>query len=600
MVRIALILFAITTFLQPAAGQKVKYKDLFILLNAKQYDQAEPFLRKYLSETDDNPNAFLFMGITLQAKAATNDVLKHTEILVGNIDSAVLFYDKAYKQIDEKEIKRNDEYYQAYNRRDLRTGKFGVQLSDIQFDLEKKMQALKERKELIIALKRHFTDADIFYKKTQFLFKDINIIYATQQSLNLRATDTTVMNLKRIAITFDSAIAAFNKYKEVSGKVGKTAYNQEISLQEIKDLSKDGLSPADFMNDKLALWDYKRWSESTIANIENEIIPMRGHLITYDIEINKLREKLRKDSVSVKNDLTKLVDKMLYAQLIKYDPDPLPMDIYGMKIAELEYLSELINHQAYRDSLDIMLHIEMIKRQLKELNKLDSLAGKVVARDFEEEEKNYAHFIKNAYGTPVVLKSLAKTTLDFAEREKKRKNEELDQYNNALKWIVTESDTIPLFTNVNDTGKYRPLILVEERYTAGFEFADSLAVGYFRTITPSRRADVAVNFPVDKNFTLRKLPVIKALSATDENGQVFYTLFYSEEKVEDKFPVTLAKIYRTDGLAWSKNFSFELLPAEVSFQIESGEVAVKTSNPAGESKMVHIDKNGKRLDSSKP
>jgi len=42
-------------------GQKVKYKDIFALLNSKQYEQAEPFLKRYLRENDDNPNAYLLM-----------------------------------------------------------------------------------------------------------------------------------------------------------------------------------------------------------------------------------------------------------------------------------------------------------------------------------------------------------------------------------------------------------------------------------------------------------------------------------------------------------------------------------------------------------
>jgi hypothetical protein len=41
-----------------AHAQKVKYKDIFGLLKTKQYEAAEPFLRKYLKENDDNPNAF--------------------------------------------------------------------------------------------------------------------------------------------------------------------------------------------------------------------------------------------------------------------------------------------------------------------------------------------------------------------------------------------------------------------------------------------------------------------------------------------------------------------------------------------------------------
>ncbi|MCB0488033.1 MAG: hypothetical protein R2820_03330 [Cyclobacteriaceae bacterium] len=595
MVRTLLVVFALIGLAGPVAAQKVKYKDLFILLNAKQYEQAEPFLRKYLAENDDNPNAYLFMGIILQDKAAKNDVLKHTEIMIGNLDSAVLFYDKAYKQIDEKEVKRNDEYYQAYNRRDLRTGKFGVKLSDVQFDLEKRMQALKERKELVQQLRRHFDDAQGYYTKTQFLYKDVQIKYKELKRLFLRSNDTTVTDLKRIASTFDSTLTAFNSYKETSSKIGKTGYNQEIVYKEITDLSEEGTSAADFMSDKVEMWNYKKWTDNTITGIQKEVMPMRDHLVTYDIEINKLREKLKKDSVSVKNDLTKLVDKMLYAQLQKYDPNPLPMGVFAMKISELEYLSELVDHKNFRDSANVKLHLEFIKAEIKEATKLDSIAGKLEARNLDEEVKDYSHFVNNAYGASTVLKSLIKTTKDFAEREVGRKQGELQHWEDALKWIVSEADSVPLFMEVGDTSKFKPMILVEEKYTAGFHFTDTTATGYFRNITPSRKADIAIDFPVDKkNFTLRRLPVIKALSASDDNGQVYYTLFYSQEKVNDKFPVTITKIYKTDGLAWSNNFEFEMLPVEVSFQLESGEVSVKTSNPAGESKMVFVDRNGKR------
>src|SRR6478752_10535918 len=129
----ACLLLSLSSF-----SQKVKYKDLFILLNAKQYEQAEPFLKRYLRDNDDNPNAYLFMGSIYQDKAAKNDILLQTDLMLTNMDSAVFFYDLASKGMTEKEINRNDEYYEAYSRRDLRTGKFEIKLSDVKFDLEKR------------------------------------------------------------------------------------------------------------------------------------------------------------------------------------------------------------------------------------------------------------------------------------------------------------------------------------------------------------------------------------------------------------------------------------------------------------------------------
>jgi hypothetical protein len=82
--------------------RKVKYKDIFGLLSTKQYESAEPFLKGYLKETTDNPNAFLYMGIVYHEKALKDDVLKQTKRTIGVMDSAIIFYDKAYKTVTEK------------------------------------------------------------------------------------------------------------------------------------------------------------------------------------------------------------------------------------------------------------------------------------------------------------------------------------------------------------------------------------------------------------------------------------------------------------------------------------------------------------------
>lgn len=576
-------------------GQKIKYKDLFLLLNSKQYTEAEPFLRKYLKDNNDNPNALLFMGIIFHEKSNRDDVLKETEVLKLHIDSAVIFYDKAYKTITEKEIKRNDEYYESYKRRDLRTGDFNIKLSDVQFDLEKRMQGLRERKTRVAAMKEYLSSAESLYGKAIEEFKLLRTNFPGERELVLRSDESTVKSLDRVAEAFDSSMTAFKNYKATSQLLGKTGYNQVLNLTEIRDFRKDGSKPADFMQEDLALWDFKTWSQRLLQIIEKEISPLRESLIAYEMEINKVREKLKKDSVNIRSDLTLLAQKSPNAALKKIDSDALPSAVFAMKIAELEYAAELIANRPFRDSMNVKLRLLHVNSELDRISKLDTLSAQLLSRDIDKESENYKNFVTGAYGTVVVLKSLAKATNEYAKREKLKKEKEWEVRSQSLKWIVNVTDSIPLFTDESASRyKFRPLVMMPEDHTLGLQYADTVAMGYFFTITPSRIPDVKASFPVDKvNFTRRNLPILKGLSTKDDKGQVYFAVIYSEAKVKEKFSVVIAKIYRSDGLAWSHTYLFDMVPTALTFDQGSGELAVKTTSPTGDTKMVAVDKNGK-------
>jgi tetratricopeptide (TPR) repeat protein len=590
MTKVGFLKFIMLFLLIPAAyGQKVKYKDIFALLSTKQYEQAEPFLKKYLKENDDNPNAYLFMAIIFQEKSSKTDILKQTPVMLSCMDSAIYYYDKANKTIDDREVRKNKDYYQSYNRRDLRTGEFGVKLSDIQFDIQKKIEGLREKIDQVKMVKHYFSLADTLYKKSNILFGDIQRAYPSERQLYLRADEGSIKNLQALSARFDSCSRAFQSYKGSANTLGKTGYNQTFEPREIADYSKEGRDMANLFEDQPKVWDYKKFADKSLDVIQKEILPMREHLISYDIEINKLRDRLNTDSVSVRNDLTKLIDKLLYDQLRKFDPDPLPMEVFSLKTADLEYRSALIENLPMNDTADVHLKLGMINTEMRLLNKLDSIASKLSLENLDQKSDDYQHFITNTYNNSTVLKSYVKALKEYAEREKRRKTDDLSIRLKALDWIIDGTDSIPLKTQV-DRSRFKPLFTENEKYTLGLHVHDSTTTnGYFYTITTTRKPEVKVQFPVDKSsFKERKLRSAKSLSYAEGSGQLYFVLVYSEQGNKDKYPATLAKIYRTDGLAWSNNIALTFIPKELVLKPETGELTIKN-----DTQQTVIDKNGK-------
>lgn len=571
------------------AQKKVKYKDIFGLLNVKQYEQAEPFLKTFLKDNQDQPSAFLYMGIIYQEKAAKDDVLKQTKLAISHMDSAIIHYTKAFQTITEKELKKNSEYYQSYNRRDLRTGEFAIKLSDVQFDLEKRMEGLREKIDRVKMIKHYFDLSDSLYRKTNQLFIKTISPFKNQKEFYLRADKNTLQSLSTLITRFDSSMRAFDQYKASVTTVGKIGYNQTLRRVEIKDIPNDGMSPADFYADDLPVWDYKLFATLAKQALETDIIPMRDHLISYDVEINKLREKVNSDSSSVKSDLTKLIDRMLLGQLTKYDTDPFPLDIFRVKIADLDYKSTMIENRQHKDSINAQFQLSMARRAAKSVHTLDSLIEKLVKRDLDNDIENYKYFVSNTYGNGTVLKSFAKVLRDFAQREKELRDAELTLRERSLQWMVLGADSIPLSLEL-PSRKFKPMTVVNEKYTAGFNFADSLnASAYFYSITPTRIPDVRVTFPVEKTFRPKLASTAKGVTCSDPSGQVFFVVFVSDRPNKDnKYPATAAKIYRTDGLAWSSNYTLPFVPQEAIFKQETGEFILRADG-----REAVVDKNGK-------
>jgi hypothetical protein len=577
-------------------AQKIKYKDLFVFLSGRQYREAEPLLKKYLKENDDNPNAFMHMGYLYEAKFMAADVLKETNNVAVYGDSAAYYLDLANRNMTEKELKKNDEFYQEYARRNPRTGEFGVSLSDVVNHLTEKSKEIRDRQQKVVKLNRYFVQATGVYERLQKHFKTLTAPYENQKEFLLRSDDQLLEGLDDLSARQDSVVIAFNSYKSVLTQMGKSSYNQTIQTMEIKDFRKDGHAPADFYADKVMVWDYNYWAEESSETIKNEIRPLLGKLVLIDADLTTLRDKVTKDSVSVTQQISEIKTGLLSGKLLTYDPDPMPYVLLMTKISEINYGSEFAAGRTERRSEDLTLRLAARERELEALKNLDSISRAALERDIEAGEKDYPGFIRDTYGSVAVVQSYLKSIREYTENQKERTKLEIAGLRESVKWIVDGEDKIPAIPGAESSDFY-PVFFQEEAYTTGLlHRSDTTDVlGYFYTITRDRKPQVKATFALDSTaFHYSKRTLMGGTVLNSVMGMVYYSVIWSQERNNGKVPVVISKIYTVDGLSWSNMFWIDGIPEDIKLIAQTGEINIKLTGADGP-KVITITKDGKTL-----
>ncbi|MTI21073.1 hypothetical protein E1176_08585 [Fulvivirga sp. RKSG066] len=559
-------------------AQKIKYKDLYPLLEAQKYEDAEPFLKEFLKDPknkEKNPNASYQLGAIYNQKALNNDILLETEAFQSNADSAILMYQQSLQLIDDRELKRNEEYYAAYKRRDIRSGKFGIKLGDIQFDIEGKIKSLEERKSKVKTLADYFYKAQNAYDTAQHLYTNLVNRYPSDKQLLLRIDEETFDLLDELKSSYAKALENFQSYKNVVSGVGNTSYNQKLVVKEIVDYPADGQSETDLTNNNVTFWDYSKWVDQVKNKHQEEVVPLFGRLISYDNELDKLNNKVSQDSVTVVGEITPIDAIPEFLKLKDFDPRPMPIVLFRYKVSMLEYKSHMLDWE--KDSVDVNYQLKKLEPLVVKIREVDSLLVQTSELDLEEESENYAAFVSSQYKSVDGLRSY------LSEQDSnigKVLNDHMGTYMSVLessRWLAAEGDSIPLF-DIEDVSKsqYAPL-LIDSLITAGIVMHEvDSGKGYLANITPSRQQDIKIVFELDSNFSkpdnYKNIESKSLVMSTDEEN-LYFTLFYSPLQEEEGFAATAARANQK-GLSWVTNLKLAKKPDSLGYNIQTGEIII--------------------------
>ncbi|UII24942.1 hypothetical protein LVD15_16710 [Fulvivirga maritima] len=591
---IYLSLFLLCTFFETQA-QKVKYDDLYALLSTKRYEEAEPFLRTFLADdkNSDHANAHFQMAMLYEYISAQKDVLTETEGRLNLLDSALLFYQKTLSFLDDKEVRKHDDYYQAYERRDVRTGKIGIKLADVQYDIEKKIEAVKERKEHINTLLQYYKTMERHYLNAQKVYSRLRNEYPETKSLLLQQHDSVLVSLKEIKKSFDESVKYFDLYKITLGKIGGVQYDQSLVRVPIDDYKKDGTSAADFKEENIKVWDYTQWTADVSKVIKDEVIPLKAEIMSFSERLAALNKKVTVDSVSVSDLVITISTESLQNRLNSIDKKALPVAVFNYQLTELRYYSQLLDTRAYRDSLNVAYQLKVVEQRKDLTDSLAVLISSINDLNIEEEAVNYYDWAVKTYESVSVLIDYVAARAVFAKLEYEKQSRLYDSLLSRSKWLISANDSIPLFLWEDSLQHaYHPRV-VAENVTAGLHLKKDRLAGYYAFIGQEMQADNKVVIDLSEAFKTDSLKTIKVLNVADESGQVNFVLFYQPEG--DAYIGQVSKMYKVDGLSWTKSIRLEVEPHQLLYS-NSGNLEILSQSEDGSELITTLDKKGSEVE----
>ena len=418
-----------------ASGQKIKYKDLFPILNAKNYAEGGPQLITYLANLKkDEANPNLQMGLMLEHRFLAYDIIDDSSKIYSSGDSSILFLEKAKTLITEKELKKNDEYYQAFFRRDLRTGEFGIKVSDVHLDIEKKVEAINQRIEDVKTINRSLNQIDAKYSSAMEKLKKLTGAYEDFNSLLLAISSDEQKELTEIQSLASDAITQAEAIQKIAEKLGSDKYQQEVELMAIENFGEDGLSSNDLRSGSISIWDYETWARETLSEIRGGVGLFKTLITNYSKEIREKKSKIKRsqnaDGLNVPEELITSFDK--------YDPESAVKKLLTMETYETRVMKnvDLQLNQDLMDSSKIGSQLKIYTEAMENVNVLYSTVNEITIEGLEDAKKKYPEYIDSFFQTHGTASKYVEEIKESSARNKEWITNSVEYWTERNKWGI--------------------------------------------------------------------------------------------------------------------------------------------------------------------
>ena len=188
-------------------GQALRYKDVFASLKTSKDFEVYQLLMAFHEQEPRHANTYYQLGIINQRWMRQYDPILKSGLVKSNIDNAKLYLSLCLRFLDDKEARKNEEYYQNVKPAE---GKKGIELADIVKDILDRIHDVEQFDNHIKNIDYNYIGCVKSYNLCIRTFNEINQKNSRLKDLYFIKDTSLTRELGTLKNQFDSTIFYLN------------------------------------------------------------------------------------------------------------------------------------------------------------------------------------------------------------------------------------------------------------------------------------------------------------------------------------------------------------------------------------------------------
>ncbi|MEQ8927110.1 MAG: hypothetical protein RLO81_14920 [Fulvivirga sp.] len=379
----------------PLFGQR--YKDVHPLIVKASDDEALSILKSYIIEDLDHPNANFRLALIYERRYLKSDPITEYERAMANANEAKLRFTKAAAIVDDREVSKNEGYYVEFASGFDSKGRPIVSYNSINQKIRNGYDSAKLFTEKLPEIYEYFTRSVDYHDRAIKLFNEINGKFNSRDKLLLLHDSNLQFKLQDLISDYDSSIVNLDKYLASGKAYNPKHFNQSYKIKDIDTYRLQGLlTSPNFLVENIEIWNYKKWAQEVIKEVETEVQTLRIQLNAADLELtNKL--KPMSPLVSMPDYTPYTLDNKLVFELVKYDAQSLPLALLKYKQHKQDLIYQLGQVNDRDTTGSDQVYLVNLGELIYKAKDADSLIQIAETRVNEENYEKYESFFHTHY-----------------------------------------------------------------------------------------------------------------------------------------------------------------------------------------------------------